>query len=552
MNKTALVLFLGIIMIGSTYSISSSFALPQNLPDVSQAPFKVRAIEGNGFIAFVKPLYTVADDPSLHLTGAGGVHDGVAKLILVRDDFTVGCSGALLTTGIHVLTAAHCVTNDSGDLILISGSATFEGDSGTTTIDIDELQTVVHDNWDGKLVRGNDVAILKLVSEAPGEITRYDIDRDGSNDVFSVADKVGYGVSGIGDDGWIVCNEHDPCQSGDTLVYPFGDKRNGLNKYDDTHDTMWNALGLTPIEDYVPGAVLQFDFDNGKGKNDAFGFFFGNKDNGLGNDEVDSAPGDSGGPSRTGAVITGITSYGITLFSCNPVGICRTSDVNNQVDSSFGEFAGDTRVSHYFTFIDDVTGAGGGDTTPPDTTITSNPPDPTSSTDATFEFTGSDDVTAAASLTFECKLDASAFTSCTSPKTYSAQAEGSHTFQVRAIDAASNVDPSPASFTWTVDTTAPPSVIVSSISDPDIEKGTTIQVDILGSGFVSESSVTFENGCGPSPSASIDSVSDDGTTITAEITAKSNGPPKDCAFVVRVTNPGGSTGVLSQLFTVLA
>ena len=95
------------------------------------------------------------------------------------------------------------------------------------------------------------------------------------------------------------------------------------------------------------------------------------------------------------------------------------------------------------------------DSTPPDTSITSNPANPTNSTSASFSFTGTDNVTPAASLTFQCKLDLGAFAACTSPKTYSALAEGSHTFQVRAIDAAGNVDLSPASFTWTVDTTPP-------------------------------------------------------------------------------------------------
>jgi CSLREA domain-containing protein len=90
------------------------------------------------------------------------------------------------------------------------------------------------------------------------------------------------------------------------------------------------------------------------------------------------------------------------------------------------------------------------DSTPPDTTITANPTNPTNSTSASFSFTGSDNQTLPASLTFECKLDAGAFGACTSPKSYSGLALGSHTFAVRAIDAAGNVDPTPASFTWEI------------------------------------------------------------------------------------------------------
>jgi hypothetical protein len=95
------------------------------------------------------------------------------------------------------------------------------------------------------------------------------------------------------------------------------------------------------------------------------------------------------------------------------------------------------------------------DSTAPDTTITAQPANPTNSTSASFSFTGSDNVTPAANLTFECKLDSGAFAACTSPKSLSNLADGSHTFQVRAIDEAGNVDVSPASYTWTVDTTAP-------------------------------------------------------------------------------------------------
>ncbi|PYM92880.1 MAG: hypothetical protein DME04_13985 [Candidatus Rokuibacteriota bacterium] len=96
------------------------------------------------------------------------------------------------------------------------------------------------------------------------------------------------------------------------------------------------------------------------------------------------------------------------------------------------------------------------DTTAPDTTITANPPTVTNSTSATFSFTATK-----AGSTFECKLDGGTFTTCTSPQSYSSLTAGSHTFQVRAIDSVGNVDPTPASFTWTIDTTAPDTTITA-------------------------------------------------------------------------------------------
>ena len=87
------------------------------------------------------------------------------------------------------------------------------------------------------------------------------------------------------------------------------------------------------------------------------------------------------------------------------------------------------------------------DTTPPDTTIDSGPPDPSNTDAATFTFNGTDGGSGVAA--FECKLDAAAFSVCTSPQGYNGILRGSHTFQVRAIDAANNVDPAPAIYTWT-------------------------------------------------------------------------------------------------------
>ena len=88
------------------------------------------------------------------------------------------------------------------------------------------------------------------------------------------------------------------------------------------------------------------------------------------------------------------------------------------------------------------------DTTPPDTSITSKPLNLTNSTSANFSFTSTE------TATFECQMDSGGYTSCTSPKSYTGLTEGSHSFSVKAIDSAGNTDSTPASYTWTIDTTA--------------------------------------------------------------------------------------------------
>jgi hypothetical protein len=91
---------------------------------------------------------------------------------------------------------------------------------------------------------------------------------------------------------------------------------------------------------------------------------------------------------------------------------------------------------------------------PPDTAITSSPDATTTSTAATFQFARADAPSAAA--TFECRLDgAVSWSPCTSPASYTVVV-GAHTFQVRAKSPHGQVDPTPASFAWTVN--EPPTV----------------------------------------------------------------------------------------------
>ena len=95
------------------------------------------------------------------------------------------------------------------------------------------------------------------------------------------------------------------------------------------------------------------------------------------------------------------------------------------------------------------------DLTAPQTTIDSNPANPTSSTSADFTFSSSE-----GGSTYECRIDGGAWGACTSPHNYTTLADGSHTFDVRATDAVGNTDATPASYTWLVDTTAPSSTAV--------------------------------------------------------------------------------------------
>ena len=92
---------------------------------------------------------------------------------------------------------------------------------------------------------------------------------------------------------------------------------------------------------------------------------------------------------------------------------------------------------------------------PPPPTITSHPSDPSNEAKATFGFVD-DDPTAA----FECRLDGGPVDSpCTSPKTYSDLSDGSHVFEVRAVNADGPGEP--AAFRWTIDTQRPPAPLIT-------------------------------------------------------------------------------------------
>jgi hypothetical protein len=92
------------------------------------------------------------------------------------------------------------------------------------------------------------------------------------------------------------------------------------------------------------------------------------------------------------------------------------------------------------------------DTTPPETTITSGPAEGSSTTSTSASFT----LASSESGTFQCALDGAAWSTCSSSQSYSGLSAATHTFQARATDSAGNVDPTPATRSWTVTAVAPP------------------------------------------------------------------------------------------------
>jgi hypothetical protein len=113
-----------------------------------------------------------------------------------------------------------------------------------------------------------------------------------------------------------------------------------------------------------------------------------------------------------------------------------------------------------------------GDTTPPNTTITSSVCGTTvGSSSVTINWTGTDNTTPTSSLVYSEKLDGGAWSSYTSAtsKTYTNLTNGSHTVSVRAKDLSGNVDGSPATCTFTVNTsdTTPP--VISNIQVTNIQ-----------------------------------------------------------------------------------
>lgn len=246
-------------------------------------------------------------------------YDGVVR---ISADGAYG-TGVLLYDGRAILTAAHLLegVNTAEVMFLINGVRTR----------ISSSDYLVHPDADISTAN-NDLAILWL-DRAPASAERYAL--------YRTNDEVGQDFSAVG---------FGQYGEGDSAVRYSGTETNRLvvqNTFDVTGDDL--KEGLSTYISWTPDSDTQIlaDFDNGSASNDAFGMLLGLNDLGLGDDEGLTAPGDSGGSAFINGELAGIASYtaSIATFGKEP-------DVDDEKNSSFGEFAAWQRVGHYQRWID--------------------------------------------------------------------------------------------------------------------------------------------------------------------------------------------------------
>jgi secreted trypsin-like serine protease/Ca2+-binding RTX toxin-like protein len=221
------------------------------------------------------------------------------------------CTGTLLSTGRHVLTAAHCVdSNRNGTPDVANMHVVFELPARNVIIDVPMANMQVAPGWNGSVNSGHDVAVLTLPVVAPIGAARHDIFR-GNDEVGRWFYVVGYGDTGIAFD------DEPDCNSRGNDV-----KRMGTNFFDDTE---------------AGGNILDFDFDDDTSEWSGAADFTNWSSNG---NEVDTSFGDSGGPSflwgPSGLEVAAVTSDGTDANSC------------------FGDNARNTRISTHKSWIDQV------------------------------------------------------------------------------------------------------------------------------------------------------------------------------------------------------
>src|SRR5205823_2691930 len=159
-----------------------------------------------------------------------------------------------------------------------------------------------------------------------------------------------------------------------------------------------------------------------------------------------------------------------------PTTHCAPSDGSHTFDVRAIDGYGNTTSATSRTWTVDATA-------PPAPSIDTGPAaSSTSGPNVSFGFSDSE-----GTATFEVRLDGGSWTSAASPKGYNSLSDGSHTFDVRALDGYGNTS-SATSRTWTVDATAPPAPSIDSGPAASSTSGANVSFGFSDT----EGSATFE------------------------------------------------------------
>lgn len=233
--------------------------------------------------------------------------DSVVSIESRDDSFIYRGSGALLSGGRYVLTAAHLFDRgqDASDFELRSGIGALPSIAAIH----------VYPGWDSSdSGRNHDIALIEL-SEPVSGLSGFEL-WSGNSPVGSEFTFAGYG----GDSGFHTgTNILDGDGALFNLIYP-------LNVLD--------------------GVQVLYDYDNGTDAQDALGNLFGAGTASVTSDESIAESGDSGGPLLIDDEIVAVSSYTFRNSAY---------DINGTSDSSAGEIAGATLITPYLPWIEEVT-----------------------------------------------------------------------------------------------------------------------------------------------------------------------------------------------------
>lgn len=259
----------------------------------------VPAVVALCFLLIAPPAFAIVFQNTTAQTAGLGSGDsflnGEAKLLIsLTDGNQYGCSGSLVGGGAYILTAAHCVTGDSGTYTATGISIDF----ANTGLTLSAINYLVDPIWNGSITNGGDLALIKL-STPVTSISSYMLDTTASatGDTVTLS---GYGLTGVGATGY--------------TPNTFGTLYVGQNIY---------------LATYTDSPTVY-----------AYGF------NSFGPEAVMIAPGDSGG----GTFI----DVGGTWELVGVHDFITCTQVNCTPNSSFGQLGGDTSIYADSPWLDSI------------------------------------------------------------------------------------------------------------------------------------------------------------------------------------------------------